>query len=205
VDEVKGFKGVSNKGMVVSDVTVNMGAPIFEPIQVPVIPSEGYVPTKLGKIIDINPVRDVGMNADEMVAIRMPVILGEKIYYGTCVSMGNPHCIVFVDKTAYFNVEGVGPGFEMNPVFPDRVNTEFVEVIDRTHVNMRVWERGSGETYACGTGACATAVACVLNDKTDDEVTVTLLGGSLKIKWDRQENVVYMTGPARTVFEGILR
>ena len=99
-------------------------------------------------------------------------------------------------------IEKIGPSFEVHEKFPDRTNTEFVEVVDRGHVNMRVWERGSGETLACGTGACATAVACVLNGLTDDEVRVTLLGGDLLIHWDREKDTVFMTGPAVEVFHG---
>ena len=99
-------------------------------------------------------------------------------------------------------IEKIGPSFEVHEKFPDRTNTEFVEIVDRGHVNMRVWERGSGETLACGTGACATAVACILNGLTDDEVRVTLLGGDLLIRWDREKDTVFMTGPAAEVFHG---
>ena len=101
-------------------------------------------------------------------------------------------------------IESIGPHFECHPAFPDRVNTEFIRVIDRQTVQMRVWERGSGETWACGTGACAVAVACILNGWTEDEVTVKLRGGNLKIFWDRQKGTVYMTGPATTVYDGEL-
>lgn len=202
VGEVEGYQNVSNNGYVVSAVTVNMGAPIFEPEEVPIMLSEGYAPRKLSSILDINPVKDMGIIPDEKVAIRMPIVINDTFYYGTCVSMGNPHCVVFVDDTDGFPVDKDGPLFENNRLFPERINTEFVQVIDSTHVKMRVWERGSGETMACGTGACATVVACILNNKTDEEVTVSLLGGDLKIKWDREENTVFMTGPATTVFEG---
>ena len=211
VEETPGYQGVDNNGKVVCAATVNMGSPIFEPKNVPVIPSEGYAPAKLKNLLDINPVKDVGMDAEERIAYRMPIILADRknlpeeaetFYYGTCVSMGNPHCVVFIDGTDNFPIEKIGPFFEKNSIFPEGVNTEFVQVIDRTHLKMRVWERGSGETLACGTGACATAVAAILNDFVDDEVTVSLLGGDLKIRWDRQENLVFMTGPATTVFEG---
>jgi diaminopimelate epimerase len=120
----------------------------------------------------------------------------------TCVSMGNPHAVIFMDGVAELDIEKVGPNFENHKRFPNRVNTEFVQIIDRKTVFMRVWERGSGETLACGTGCCATAVACALNNLTDDCITVKLLGGELQIEWNRNENVVYMTGPAATVFEG---
>ena len=116
--------------------------------------------------------------------------------------MGNPHAVVFMDGINDLEIEKIGPSFESHERFPDRTNTEFVEVVDRGHVNMRVWERGSGETLACGTGACATVVACILNGLTDDEVRVTLLGGDLLIRWDREKDTVFMTGPAAEVFHG---
>ena len=135
-------------------------------------------------------------------------MIGEKVtvagkeYEMTCVSMGNPHAVVWIDDTASLEIEKVGPDFEKHEMFPERVNTEFVQILDRKTVNMRVWERGSGETLACGTGACATAVACILNNKTEDEVLVHLLGGDLLIQYDRENNKVFMTGPAEVVFDG---
>ncbi len=163
----------------VSTVKVNMGEPILKAADVPVITEnpEGHV-------------------------IAEKIEVDGDIYEMTCVSMGNPHAVVFVDDVANLEIEKIGPLFENHVRFPRRTNTEFVKVIDRKNVEMRVWERGTGETLACGTGTCATVVACVLNGLTEDEVTVKLLGGSLKIKWDREENLVYMTGPAVTVFEG---
>ena len=126
-----------------------------------------------------------------------------KEYYITGVSMGNPHAVIFLDYSPKeLELEKIGPSFENHKRFPDRINTEFVHVLNRNTVEMRVWERGSGETMACGTGACAVAVASILNGFTEDEVTVKLLGGDLKIFWDRKENLVYMTGPATTVFDG---
>ena len=116
--------------------------------------------------------------------------------------MGNPHAITYIDDVKNLEIEKIGPKFENHEIFPDRVNTEFVRVIDRNTVEMRVWERGSGETLACGTGACAVAVSSILNGLTEEEVTVKLLGGDLKIFWDRIENKVYMTGSATTVFDG---
>ncbi len=202
VDEVEGYKEVHNNGYVVSQVTVNMGAPVFEPEKVPVLMSEGYVAGKISNILEINPIKNFGINPEEKVVLGMGIILDREYYSGTCVSMGNPHCIVFVDRVDDYPVDKIGPMFETNRLFPDRVNTEFVEVVDETHVKMRVWERGSGETMACGTGACATVVACILNKKTQDEITVSLLGGDLRIRWDRDQNAVFMTGPATTVFEG---
>ena len=163
----------------VSTVKVNMGAPILKAADIPVIADREEEPV-IGGNIEID-----GKN-----------------YKMTCVSMGNPHAVVFMDDVAGLSIEKIGPLFENHERFPKRTNTEFVKVIDREHVEMRVWERGTGETLACGTGACATVVACILNGLTNDTVTVKLLGGSLRIQWDRQENLVYMTGPASTVFEG---
>ena len=162
---------------VVKLVRVNMGNPILVPAEVPVIAS-----------------------GDQ--AVDEPILVDGKEYRMTCVSMGNPHAVVFMDGVADMDLEKIGPKFENHERFPRRTNTEFVEIVDRGHVFMRVWERGTGETLACGTGCCATAVACVLNGLTDEEVTVKILGGELQIQWDRTENLVYMTGPAATVFEG---
>ena len=162
----------------VSLVRVNMGAPILKPEEVPVA------------IPDLDVVKDYPLTVD-----------GQE-YHITCVSMGNPHCVSFVDDVDAFPLESVGPKFEHHPIFPNRVNAEFVELVSPTYAKMRVWERGTGETLACGTGTCATVVACILNGKTEDEVTVKLLGGELIIRWDREENIVYMTGPARVVFDG---
>jgi diaminopimelate epimerase len=134
--------------------------------------------------------------------VAAPLCIAGMDYAITCVSMGNPHCVVFVDDVESFPVAEIGPKFERHPVFPRRINTEFIEVLGPSEVRMRVWERGAGETLACGTGACATAVACALNGKTGRDVTVHLAGGDLKIAW-REDNRVMMTGPAATVFEGV--
>ncbi len=163
----------------VSKVRVNMGEPILDPALIPV-------------------------NVPDQPPVRVPIEAGGKKWEMTCVSMGNPHAVVFIDKVSDLDIEAVGPAFENHPLFPRRTNTEFVELLDREHANMRVWERGSGETLACGTGACAVGVACVLNGLTEDKLTVHLLGGDLEIFWDRQENQVYMTGPATVVFDGDL-
>ena len=128
-----------------------------------------------------------------------------KEYHMTGVSMGNPHAVVYVDDVDNLPIEEIGPKFESHERFPRRVNTEFVKVLDRHTVQMRVWERGSAETLACGTGACAVAVSCILNGLTEDEVTVKLLGGDLEIQWDQEKNTVYMTGPATVVFDGELK
>lgn len=116
--------------------------------------------------------------------------------------MGNPHAVVFVEDTASLPLEKIGPGFEHHEAFPKRINTEFIQVLNRSEINMRVWERGAGETLACGTGTCAAVVACVLNGKTDENVTVHLLGGDLYIVYDREAETVFMTGPATVVFDG---
>lgn len=159
----------------------------------------------------------VNMGSPELVADKIPVksrnekVLNEPIevdgttYYMTCVSMGNPHAVLFEEDIKGLDLEKIGPKFENHERFPNRINTEFVRVIDRKTVDMRVWERGSGETLACGTGACATVVACILNNYTEDEVTVHLLGGDLQIQWDKKENLIYMTGPATLVFDGELQ
>lgn len=161
----------------VRKVRVNMGTPELRPELVPVV-AEG-----------------------EMV-VDAPITVLDKEYRMTCVSMGNPHAVIFAEGVAAMELESVGPHFENHERFPNRTNTEFVEIIDRNTVFMRVWERGTGETLACGTGCCATAVACVLNGHTDEKVTVRVLGGEILIEWDREANLVYMTGPAEIVFEG---
>lgn len=158
-------------------VKVDMGTPILEPEKIPVA-AEG------SQVVD------------------EPLLVDGKMFRMTCVSMGNPHAVIFVDDVQGMDLEKIGPSFENHDRFPRRINTEFVRVLDSNTVEMRVWERGSGETLACGTGACATAVACILNGYTKDQVTVKLLGGDLKIQWDRQADKVYMTGPAEVVFDG---
>ncbi|MCM1065024.1 MAG: diaminopimelate epimerase [Eubacterium sp.] len=169
----------------VKKVRVNMGSPVLEP--------EG-IPVMLPKGTDISGKKDMVVNE--------PISINGTQYHMTCVSMGNPHAVIFMDDVRNLDLEQIGPDFENHTCFPKRVNTEFVEVLDRKHVFMRVWERGTGETLACGTGCCAAAVACVLNGLTDADITVKLPGGELQIEWDRDQNLVYMTGPAETVFEG---
>ena len=165
------------EGGAVASVTVDMGAPVLDAALIPVVAGASPV-------------------------VAEPIEVAGRQFEMTCVSMGNPHAVVFVEDTAGFPVEEIGRPFEFHPAFPERVNAEFVEVLGRSEVNMRVWERGTGETLACGTGACATVVACILNGLTDDEVTVHLLGGDLRIRWDRERDRVFMTGSAATVFEG---
>lgn len=180
---IETLAGIKTLNLTVEDgkvvlVRVNMGAPILSPEKIPCRFSE-------------NPV------------VNVPMTVAGKEYKVTCVSMGNPHCVTFLTEDVRgLTLESLGPVFENHEMFPKRVNTEFVNVLDRTHLRMRVWERGSGETLACGTGTCATVVASILNGLTDDIVDVELLGGHLLIEWDKQENVVYMTGPATVVFDG---
>ena len=143
--------------------------------------------------------------ADEEKVIDSPIIVDGQEFRMTGVSMGNPHTVVYIDDVQGLEIEKIGPKFENHERFPKRINTEFARVIDKNTVEMRVWERGSGETLACGTGACAVAVASILNGFTEDKVTVKLLGGDLQIEWDREVNKVYMTGPAEVSFEGEIK
>lgn len=158
-------------------VKVDMGSPELTPTNIPIV-------------------------ADGDTVIDAPIIVDGQQYHMTGVSMGNPHTVVYIDDVQGLEIEKIGPKFENHERFPKRINTEFARVIDRNTVEMRVWERGSGETLACGTGACAVAVASILNGFTEDKVTVKLLGGDLQIEWDRETNKVYMTGPAEVSFEG---
>ena len=158
-------------------VTVDMGEPILRGTDIPTI-------------------------FDLPTVVSQPIVVSGKKILTTCVSMGNPHSVVYVDDVDSLDLEKIGPSYECHPAFPHKTNTEFVEIISRNEVKMRVWERGAGETMACGTGACAVAVASVLNGFTDRDVRVKLRGGDLQIKWDDDDNHVYMTGPATTVYEG---
>ncbi len=144
-----------------------------------------------------------GEPADGQVVNEPFVVDGSEMHI-TCVSMGNPHCMQFVDDVDEAPVSDLGPRIENHPVFPARTNVEFIEVLDRGQVNMRVWERGAGETLACGTGASATCVACVLNDLTDRAIQVHLRGGTLTIEWSSEDGHIYMTGPATEVYTGEL-
>lgn len=163
----------------VTGARVNMGKPAFVPSAIPVLLDGGRV---VGRKIEA----------------------GGAVYAVTCVSMGNPHCVVFVDDPDALDLEKTGPAFENHPLFPDRVNTEFIKVVDGQTLRMRVWERGAGETLACGTGACAAAVAAVMNglSRKDSDIIVGLKGGELAIRWDSATDEVFMTGPAETVCDG---
>ena len=165
-------------GQEVVSIRVDMGSPVLAPSLIP-----------------------VEFAGERMVNEAIEV--GGREWNVTAVSMGNPHCVTYVDDVDSLELERIGPMFEKHPMFPERVNTEFVRKIDDSTVQMRVWERGSGETWACGTGACAVAVASILNGVvSSDSVKVKLRGGDLHIEWNREENTVYMTGPATFVYEG---
>ena len=163
----------------VDTVRVDMGEPILDPELIPVVSDESIV-------------KNLKLNAEG------------KDFIFSCVSMGNPHAITIVDNVKDFRIEKYGSVLEVDKHFPKRSNIEFIELVNKSKIKMRVWERGAGETLACGTGACASAVACNLNGYTDKRVTVELLGGNLDIEWSDVDNHVYMTGPATTVFEGTL-
>ena len=163
----------------VETVRVDMGEPILQAKKIPVISNEEIV-----KNLQID-------------------VLDKKFKF-TCVSMGNPHAITFIENVKEFELEKYGSIIEVDSHFPKKINVEFIELIDENNIKMRVWERGSGETLACGTGACASTVACILNGYTSRKIKVELLGGTLEIEWSDKDNHVYMTGPATTVFEGEL-
>lgn len=181
--DVETAAGIKHIALTIKDgkvdkARVDMGEPILKPELIPAI-GEG-----------------------EML-VKEPIMVDGKQYEMTCVSMGNPHAVLFLDEDIKkLDLEKLGPKFENHERFPERTNTEFMNVIDRNTMNLRVWERGSGETWACGTGTCASVVASVLNGLTERKVLVHLLGGDLEIFWDEKDNHVYMTGSATTVFDG---
>ncbi len=182
-------------------LTVETMAGIIKPVILKNEGHTGFVRVDMGEPI-LNG-QDIPVNATGHIIKHHLEVTTKGISFPiTCVSMGNPHCVIEVERVLTFPVEEIGPEIENHPFFPNRVNTEFIEVLDRSHIRMRVWERGAGETYACGTGACAVGVAGVLNGITDRKVTVHLKGGDLEIEWNEDDNHVYMTGPATTVFEG---
>jgi diaminopimelate epimerase len=166
------------KGEKVAAVRVDMGEPRLERSQIPV-------------------------NGEGSPVINEPLTIEGTSWQGTCVSMGNPHCVFFVSDVMQAPVTTVGPAVEHNPLFPRRTNVEFIEVLSPTELRMRVWERGAGETMACGTGACAATVAAVLTGRSERRVTVHLAAGDLQVEWSPDDNHVYMTGPAEEVFRGV--
>jgi len=161
----------------VAMVKVDMGEPVLEPSKIPV-------------------------DTEKELFISQPVVIDNREFKVTCVSMGNPHAVTYIDDVEKFPLEIIGPKIENNSLFPKRINAEFVQILDRNTLKMRVWERGAGETLACGTGACAVLVSSVLNNISERRVVVKLLGGDLIIEWNEEDNHVYMTGPATKVFEG---
>ncbi|MCQ2505638.1 MAG: diaminopimelate epimerase [Lachnospiraceae bacterium] len=169
--------GSKNKYHVVRSITVEMGSPVTYPKNIPV-------------------------DSDKRILVEEPIFVDGKEYKMTCVSMGNPHAVIFLDDIESLDLEKIGPKFEHHEMFPERTNTEFIKVLGRDEMDMRVWERGSGETLACGTGACAAMYAALLTDRTEAGVTIHLLGGDLFITYDKINNMISMTGPAEIVFEG---
>ena len=163
----------------VSLVKVDMGEPILKAADVPVV-------------------------SDKEQVINEEIVVNGTSWKMTCVSMGNPHAVVYIPDTKSLEIEKIGPHFENHEVFPNRTNTEFVQLLSKDEINMSVWERGSGETWACGTGTCACVMASILNGYTDNKVLVHLLGGDLVIEYDEESNHIFMTGPATTVFEGVI-
>lgn len=196
IDTLAGIKYIQLKVDPATDkvvsARVNMGSPVLRASEVPV--------RLAGKDIE-----GITSHRIEDAVVSQTLNVAGRDYQVTCVSMGNPHCVVFMDDDFdmdNFRIEEIGPLFENHEVFPERTNTEFVKVIDKNNLLMRVWERGAGETLACGTGCCASLVAAVLNGFAEDEAVLHVLGGKLNISWNRKENTVYMEGPAVTVFDG---
>lgn len=179
IETLAGIKSLNleTKNGLVSAVKVDMGEPILQSDLIPV-------------------------NGDSRIIVDEPIAVNDRNYRFTAVSMGNPHCVIFVPEITDAMVLTDGPTLETHRLFPRKINVEFVKVNSKDSLTMRVWERGSGETMACGTGACASVVAAILNKLTDRSVTVKLLGGELLIEWEPVSNHVFMTGPAVTVFEG---
>lgn len=163
---------------ITENITVDMCEPILHPVKIPVLTREEP------------PIKD------------LKIVIKNKIFTITCVSMGNPHAIIRLHNLEDINVKEYGPLIENRSEFPKRTNVEFIEIKDRSRIKMKVWERGAGETLACGTGACASTVASVLNGYTERKVVVELLGGELEVEWNEEDSHVYMTGPATTVFRG---
>ena len=174
---IETLAGIRTLNLHENQVTVDMGSPILEADKIPVVSNNTKV-------------------------INEMIVVNHLNYRMTALSMGNPHAVIFVSNVKGIDMNYLGPSIEYHGRFPNRVNVEFVQIIDRRNIQVRVWERGTGETLACGTGACAAVVAAVLNDLTEREVAVKLLGGVLCVKWAKSDNVIYMTGPAKTVFEG---
>ena len=197
---------ISVEDGMVSLVRVDMGRPKLEAAEVPILceaVTEECVVDE-DSVLGGGYAEDIVKIGDCRKVINEPIVVDGMEYRITGVSMGNPHAVVFLEDVEGLEIEKIGPKFENHERFPKRINTEFVRVIDRETIEMRVWERGSGETLACGTGACAAAVASILNGLAERKVTVKLRGGDLLVEWEEETGKVYMTGPAVTVFEGEL-
>lgn len=179
IETLAGIKrlNLNIEGEKVKTVTVDMGKPIFSPNNIPVVSREEIV-----KNLEIRAM--------------------DKIFKFTCLYIGNPHAVTIINDLDSFDVQKYGPFIEMDGYFPNKTNVEFVELVDKKNIRMRAWERGIGETLACGTGACAAAVACMINNYTTNKVDVELLGGNLEVEWNREDEHVYMTGPVETVYDG---
>jgi len=184
--------------MIADKYTIHTGAGVI----VPQIDDDGQVTVDMGKPFLTAAEIPTSLGESDRPVINYPLEVDGKTWNVTTVSMGNPHCMIFVDQVETIPLAEIGVLFEHHPVFPNRTNTEFVEVVNRGYVKMRVWERGAGATLACGTGACATVVAGVLNDLCDRVCTVNLPGGDLKIHWHETSDRILMTGPAKLVFTG---
>lgn len=186
IETLAGIKvlNLNVEGGKVKTVKVDMGEPILD---------YKLIPAKDGKVYK---------SKDGIKFYKVNIDIEGNLKELTCISMGNPHGVDFVNNVEKLKVEKYGPIIEVDNHFPNKVNVEFIEILDKHNIKMRVWERGAGETLACGTGACASVVASFLNGYTERNVTVELLGGKLEIEWNKEDNHVYMTGPAKTVFEG---
>ena len=183
------FPGKDGK---IEKVKVDMGCAVFDPVKIPL---------NLEELSDTEKENDETMGCAVCIK-NHPLLINGQVFNFTFVSMGNPHAVTFIDETSGLDIVSYGPEAETHKMFPEKANIEFIQIVDRSHINMRVWERGSGETFACGTGACAAVVACVENGLTENEVEVNLLGGKLDIVYNRENGNVFMTGPAVEVFNG---
>jgi diaminopimelate epimerase len=173
-------------------------------VMIPQLLSDGQVKVDMGLPRLLAGEIPTTLAPNEQKVISRPLEVAGQTWEVTCVNMGNPHCITFVEDVAAIELESIGPKFEHHPAFPQRINTEFMQVVRRDYLKMRVWERGAGITLACGTGACASLVAGVLTGKCDRTATIELPGGPLQIEWSEVDQRVYMTGPAQKVFTGQL-
>lgn len=206
---VETLGGIKHLELTVEDgkvklVRVDMGMPELRAKEIPIICEMEAEECVLDEdsVLGNEKAGDEKVKEDEKQVINESIVVDGMEYHMTGVSMGNPHAVVFLEDVEGFDIGKIGPKFENHERFPRRINTEFVQVIDREMIEMRVWERGAGETLACGTGACAAVVASILNGLAERKVTVKLRGGKLTVEWDQESGKVYMTGPAEVVFDG---